>query len=278
MLDKVLGPGKSVFTVTADLDWSQREVSSESVGGPANPEGTVVMSEVRETETFKAPKGSGSEMEQMSLNPSAAGAKGADYRHETVKRNTKTNRTVSRTVSAPGGIRRLTASVMVDNLREDQKAKVAGVVRDAIGFDAARGDSVTVESMPFANPSLLRPELAGGYVPPAVGYKPVPSAATNTRNLYAVALFPMALIMIMAALFLVKQRRVQTEKSRLMLATGPGATVNDISDLLSDKIGKSTPPPATRINSTEQLEKLAKEKPTKVAELLKSTWLAEKER
>jgi flagellar biosynthesis/type III secretory pathway M-ring protein FliF/YscJ len=92
-------------------------------------------------------------------------------------------------------------------------------------------------------------------------------------------LVPTTILLSILTIFLLKQRRVQADRQGLVMTMGPGATTSDISDLLSDKIGRSTATTqTTRVNNTEQLEKLAKEKPTKVAELLKSTWLSDRER
>ena len=46
--------------------------------------------------------------------------------------------------------------------------------------------------------------------------------------------------------------------------------------MTSTKNGTSTLPTETKVNTSETLEKLAKNQPTKVAELLKSTWLVDK--
>jgi flagellar M-ring protein FliF len=164
---------------------------------------------------------------------------------------------------------------MVDNLKPDQVAKISQVVKDAIGIDETRGDSVTVASIPFNSSMIdqMRSEMA--IRPAAV---PRTSPAVNTSYLLYLSGAAMAILLIPLLVFMMRQRKVQTERSRLIMATGPGATASDISDLISDKIGRSTAPPETQVNTTDQLEKLAKEKPTKVAELLKSTWLAEKER
>ena len=89
------------------------------------------------------------------------------------------------------------------------------------------------------------------------------------------------LVLLIAVIYMLRQKNVQTEQSRVLLNSGAmssTSTTSDISDLVSTKIGTSTLPTETKVNTTDTLEKLAKEKPTKVAELLKSTWLADKER
>jgi hypothetical protein len=76
------------------------------------------------------------------------------------------------------------------------------------------------------------------------------------------------------SIYLLKQHRVQTDRSNVHLGPSGGSTSTDIADLLTDKSGKVTAVADTQVNKSDALERLAKEKPTKVAELLKSTWLS----
>jgi hypothetical protein len=56
-------------------------------------------------------------------------------------------------------------------------------------------------------------------------------------------------------------------------------TATSITDHFTEKSGKTNAPAttsgATQVNTTDELEKLVKERPTKVAEMLKSTWLSQ---
>jgi flagellar M-ring protein FliF len=87
-------------------------------------------------------------------------------------RNFEIDRTLSYTKQPPGRVRRVTVAVLVDHVKSiapdgkavstplapEQLANVTQLVKDAVGFDAARGDSVNV-----VNASFLEP----GDVPPA---------------------------------------------------------------------------------------------------------------
>lgn len=61
-------------------------------------------------------------------------------------------------VRGPGTIERLTVAVLVDGgtkgLPAAEIQRLTRLVENAIGYDAARGDSVVVESMPFAPPAV----------------------------------------------------------------------------------------------------------------------------
>lgn len=84
-----------------------------------------------------------------------------------------TNSTETTTIRSSGQIRRLTVSVMVDGhhvkgpdgvrYEPRTKAELAGFTRlakGAVGFDAMRGDSLTVETVRFA-PAKAAPALSG---------------------------------------------------------------------------------------------------------------------
>lgn len=86
-------------------------------------------------------------------------------------RNYEIDRTISHTRIAPGRIRRITAAVVVDNkqvftedgeierqpLTEEELARITALVKETLGFDADRGDSVQVTHVPFTAPPEPEP-------------------------------------------------------------------------------------------------------------------------
>ena len=114
----------------------------------------------------------------------------------------------------------------------------------------------------------------------AMAAAPAVTAPANT-NMGSVATVAgagvIAILLVLAVVYMVRQKNVQTEQSRVLLGSNSiNSTTVDISDLTSTKNGTSTLPTETKVNTSETLEKLAKNQPTKVAELLKSTWLVDK--
>jgi flagellar M-ring protein FliF len=298
VLDKALGPNKAYVTVNADLDFSQSKIKATKYGGAGNTTGSVKSGGQTEIEKFNTKPGEGGDgAEQYSLPDDidtdcesavmqlavpgdiTNSGKGTNAKYVKVKKAEKNlvDETTKETITAPGAIKRLTIGVMVNNLKPEQKAEIAAFVKSAGGIDESRGDSITVSSLPFTEPNIIR-DMQDGWASLPPGPRPAAGGMTPGSWSWMIMIFPTMILMGLLAVFLLKQRKVQTEKSRLITASAPGAMTSDISDLLSDKVGRSTTPPATRVNTTEQLERLAKEKPTKVAEMLKSTWLAEKER
>lgn len=277
MLDQVLGPGRSVVKVSAELNWDQSKITKEDFGGPANLKGEVTIGRHYESEDYResSTKRSSGGGQQISMAGTTKKPKG-EYHKEKVVENKKVNTTKTETLTAPGAIKMLSVAVTVDDfIKEDQRRAIQATVKRAVGFNEARGDSIAVAVTPFEKGvmDLMAQDMRSrGSAPPAYRSAAPPF---NTDWMVKVAAIPFALLIVVMAVFLFRQKRAEQDKASLVLAAGSPATVNDISDLLSDKGGRTTPPAVHR-NTTEQLEKLAKEKPTKVAELLKTTWLAEK--
>lgn len=190
MLAKVLGPGKVVARVTADLDFSSNEREEESY----DPGGQVIRSErsIEEGAAGTARGGVPGVAANLSNDPnllSPPSGTESNTRREAVK-NFEVSRAIIKSSQAKGKLLRLSAAVLVDGKYEDAPlvstggvvadaaaavapakvfksltpemlAQVEGVVKSAIGFDATRGDVVTVENIPFFQPDEnLSDELA----------------------------------------------------------------------------------------------------------------------
>ena len=267
-LATVLGSQKFAAQVTAEVDFSQNEVNREVVGGPEDNGRVKVGGQKRVEQYNKKEQTSGA------VQMSSSGDKKGTYSKSEESEKYEVNRTVSRNVDTSPRIQRLTVSVAVDNLKDDQVAAIAGLVKDAVGFNASRGDSVTVRSVPFATASLdgIYSEMAQGM---ANGTAPAAAPATtmNPAAMAAIAFVPAVALIALIAVFVSRQRQVQQGQAQLILGSTTGSASSDIADLLNEKSGKSKAMGETRVNTSDQLEKLAKERPTKMAELLKNTWL-----
>lgn len=85
--------------------------------------------------------------------------------------NYELNSVRSETVREPGELKRLAVAVVVDGTTDsngtfhprpqEELDRIADLVRSAVGFDAKRGDKVTVETMRFIPPSEAFDEAAG---------------------------------------------------------------------------------------------------------------------
>ncbi|WP_447937069.1 flagellar basal-body MS-ring/collar protein FliF [Thermomonas fusca] len=188
LLEPMTGPGRVRAEVSVDMDFSQTEQASEKYG----PDPAIVRSEqLSESGNLAAANppqgvpGSASNTPAATAaanpDPNAAGAAGtANAAQATAAtgngsrssvRNYEIDRTLTHTRQAPGRISRVTAAVLVDNLagapgkngkpteralNAQEVQRIQSLVQQAIGFDAQRGDVVTVVNSPFAR----QPEVA----------------------------------------------------------------------------------------------------------------------
>jgi flagellar M-ring protein FliF len=184
ILAPLLGQNKFRAEVAADVDFT----AVEEAGEIYNPDTPAIRSEQRIEEQkpggaaggvpgalSNQPPADGRAPEQVAgaaanqpqgTGPNAApaaGGKTGDRTREQLVRNYELDRTLSYTKHQVGKLRRLTVAVAVDNkAAADAKPGDAGVamdaealdrlailVRNAVGYDAARGDVVSVVNSPF---------------------------------------------------------------------------------------------------------------------------------
>ncbi|MDP9394798.1 MAG: flagellar M-ring protein FliF, partial [Actinomycetota bacterium] len=151
ILDSVVGPGRSVVSVRADVDLSQRDTTEETY---TYDNGTPPISESTTTENYNGggmPVGGVLGPENMPDAAANAGAGDSTYEKESTTANNAVGKTTVVEQGAPGDIRRLTVSVVMDdavagNLNQQQ---MRDLMITAVGLDDARGDDITVASLPF---------------------------------------------------------------------------------------------------------------------------------
>lgn len=175
MIAPIVGNGRFRTEVTADLDFSAVERAEELY----NPEQQAVRSE-RELSEQRGAGANGGIPGALSNQPpgnatvpeQAAGQEGdgapaappVNVRREST-RNYELDRTVSYTRQQLGGIKRVTVALAVDDMKvvnpetgqvtyepwpESELQRLSMLVRDAVGYSAARGDSVTVMNTAFS--------------------------------------------------------------------------------------------------------------------------------
>jgi flagellar M-ring protein FliF len=156
MLDRVLGPGQSVVKVTAPLDWDQFQSTSELFSPGNRP--AIVRSQRQITENFQGsgtpPIGGvpGTESNVPTYQGAIAAGGPSQYSKTDNTQNFEISKSIEQLQKTPGAIKRLTVAAMV-NTPLDQ-AGVDSLTRSlqaAAGYDANRGDVVTVTSLAFNN-------------------------------------------------------------------------------------------------------------------------------
>lgn len=229
LLVPMLGAGRVRTTVTTQLDFTQREetqelydpetiVRSEQVAEDRNngsglnggipgalsnqppPPAPVIAA------ATPAPAAANPAIPADAARAQAAATVPATPENESVRRtrNFEMDRTMSHTKQSVGSIQRLSVAVLIDEKRvtaEDGTVTSAKVppeeleaiqrlVRDAVGYDEARGDTVSVSSMPFyQSPPVEDAEEPGLLQSPTV-------QSLGKQGLAAILILAVALVLV----------------------------------------------------------------------------------
>ena len=188
LLEPVVGRENLRASVTADIDFSQSEATSEQFKPNQNPaDATVHSQQISDTGGSASATPSGIPGATTNQPPAPAtapingasaplqaaqgGSVGANGHRETVT-NYEVDRTVRVTRNATGLVRHLNAAVVVNQkvntdakgkttstpLTQDEMDKLTALVQEAIGFDQTRGDSVKVINAPFKAEASMKAE------------------------------------------------------------------------------------------------------------------------
>lgn len=181
LLAPLVGPGRVRAQVVADVELSTTEEAREQY----RPESQIVRSEQTAEESSRngsgpqgvpgaltnqppapgvaLPPGVAAGAQAAAADPAAAPGSPPDNTSRQATRNYEIDRTVAYTRQPAGRLKRLTVAVLVDNLRTtdeegevtetaltpEQIENMTRLVKDAVGFDQARGDSVNIVNASF---------------------------------------------------------------------------------------------------------------------------------
>ena len=163
ILDKILGPNRSVVQATVEMDWTQREIISNTF------EPTTVA--VRSSQTINESSTDGGAVAGVPGATSnlptpvatTTGADGSTYQRSEETINYEVSGVEAHEIIAPGKVSRVSVSVMVDGISDQaQMDAIKSAVEVAAGIDTKRGDQIVVESFDFDTTALdaLNAELA----------------------------------------------------------------------------------------------------------------------
>lgn len=169
LLDRIVGSGKSVARVSAAFDFKQVERVEEKF----DPETIAVRSEQR-TEEKGASGTSSAGVPGVQTNLGKAGQGGAatpvgggSKNDETL--NYEVSRSTAKIIEPVGALSKISVAVLVDGKYElpaavkegqtatpkyiprspDELQKIEALVKSAVGYNAERGDQLTVQNIPF---------------------------------------------------------------------------------------------------------------------------------
>ncbi len=151
VLDRIVGPGRAVAKVSANLDFNEttqktRRVFTDKL---AKPSSVSV-----EKETMAGGSGAGTSSgvlgsDNISVPNTSAGGTGT-YNNEKTTTDNANSLEEKVEVVAPGGVLKQSVSVVVDSKASSvDTTKLQTALATAAGIDTKRGDTITVTSLPF---------------------------------------------------------------------------------------------------------------------------------
>ncbi len=163
LLAPVLGMGKLIAKVSADIDFSQRTIRREIF----DPESQVVRSEQRTEEQQSGRANLGADAADINFRGDGLGnsLSTQDGNREERLTNYEINKEEQNIITDKGSVRRLTVAVAVDGYyaknelgvweyvprTEEELNQIKQLVANAVGIDIARGDTVEVSNMAFGD-------------------------------------------------------------------------------------------------------------------------------
>jgi flagellar M-ring protein FliF len=307
ILTPIVGPEDYTVQVNVDMDFTRREQTLQTF----NPDLPAVRSERTIDDTRSAgamagvpgaltnqPPGEAAIPEQGGANNNQANRSSNTNKRIEAERNYDLDTTISHILPQVGVVEKISVSVGVDHIpgvddpaikvprpAEDLE-KIARLIQAAIGFNAQRGDIVTVDTFPFIEAEVL-PEPA----PPAF----------YEQELFQLLLKPaigllLGLILIFGVLKPVLKKlatappivkQVQPESTELAVAgaaeggvpgapgTQGAAAMNDDSVVLAGNENLELPPPTVgEVKKLEAAKSVVENNPTLAAQLVKN-WIEE---
>jgi flagellar M-ring protein FliF len=278
MLDKVLGPGNTSVRVHADLDFDQRETTTQAY---QYTPGTPPLTSAAGTETYS---GSGSVPGGVVGNGTttstvgATGSTGAQNQYN--KSNTTVTNAVGSTVEkrtgAAGSIKRLTVAVLINAKAGAgglNASTVSQLVANAVGLNATRGDTIQVTPLPFDTTAATAEQSALDAAASAEGK----SAMFDLVRKVGIALLVLA-VLILAFLSMRRQRRTMLDADELAaigyaqapLALGRG---DDLLAIEGSVVGATNDRSRAIEKAQVDISQLVASQPDEVAQLLRG-WIS----
>ncbi|MBR6888091.1 MAG: flagellar M-ring protein FliF [Selenomonadaceae bacterium] len=153
MLDKTLGEGNAFVRVSVELDFDDRKIDRQTFT-PVVDESGIIRSQQDISESYNGesnmPGGPAGVQANIPGYVAEDRSANAEYERKESTRNYEINEENQKIIASPGSIRRLTVAVLVnDTITELQQEGLLRAVSSAAGINEERGDTISVEPMPF---------------------------------------------------------------------------------------------------------------------------------
>lgn len=268
MLVPAIGKNKVNVKINSDLDFDAKEKTVISY----DPNKVEASSQViKENNTSTEGTNSSSPVDNNMGNSTPVNGSGSTSTKEDITTNYKVGETKTSVISAPGEVKRITASVIVDGKIEDStKADLEKLVAGVIGFKEDRGDAINVVGMTF-DPSAKEDEA-----------KILEDLAKETAKAQKMQLYKtiavagvslLAFIILMILMIKVMRRKSTNLQPALDVVIGDDVPMKEAVNFKSLNLDVEN----EKSHLEQEIKKYATNKPEQVADIVKS-WLAEDER
>lgn len=267
LLNPVLGKGKVKAEINVQMDFDSKQKTEVMI----DPNKVI-----KNQETLREKNGTTGEA--TTTNPvddnmsntidDSEGNSSESYREQT-KTEYDTGKTEVNTISAPGEVKRVTASVIIDG-KVDQMTTdaIKELVGTAIGYKQDRGDQITVMSMEFDQSENEEAKKQ-------IEAMKLEEEKENLRNIIKWSIVGVILIIIIVSLiiFLRKRREDDYEEEERLLDVVVDNKVNEVANFepINFEIKNQ------KVHVENEIKKYATDKPEQVTDVIKS-WLNEDER
>ncbi len=153
LLDNSLGEGNAFVRVSVELDFDARSVDKQTFT-PVVDESGIIRSQQDISESYNGesntPGGPAGVQGNIPGYVAEDRNSNAAYERKESTKNYEVNEENQKVISSPGSIRRLTVAVLVnDTVTALQQESLLRVVSSAAGINEERGDTISVEPLPF---------------------------------------------------------------------------------------------------------------------------------
>jgi flagellar M-ring protein FliF len=269
LLEPAIGKDKVKVKVNADLDFDAKEKTTITYD-PNKVE--VSTHTIKENNSANANQATQSPVDNNMNNTTPVGTgNNTTSSKEEVTNNYNVGKAESKTISAPGEVKRVTASVMVDGKLDDAtKQEIQKAVGSAIGYKADRGDEISVVGLNFDQTAKNDAKAE------------IEAMKKQMENEQRMALYRTSAIgaggLIAFIVLLILMFRARKPKEKLIPA-GIDVVIGD--EISPKERVEFAPLELEREDENHHIEKeikkYATEKPEQVADIIKS-WLSEDER
>ena len=150
MLDKTLGVGNAFVRVSVELDFDDRAIDRQTFT-PVVDESGIIRSQQDITESYSGesntPGGAAGIQSNIPGYVAEEANANAEYERKESIRNYEINEENQKIIASPGSIRRFV--LVSDEITELQQEGLLRAVSSAAGINEERGDTISVEPLPF---------------------------------------------------------------------------------------------------------------------------------